>query len=299
MPRIKLFAKGTKVIAEEAVLAFLRKVKPGRIILKLAAPNSHSQILQRSLQCPVLTEFHLFPKFPTEIRLMIWAEAIEPRFVTIVENEQRFGLLALYPHPPLLYTSVESREVALQKYILTVGGPHERSPGYFSPEHDALLFNDYLDFYFFARGDYHGRPGLLDDLKSNVRHLAFPRDQDLWTSNISHLQDWTALKEIILVENRRTVTRTFSWNGRRPVMHKSMTQHSIPKDIVYVLRGSDSDSDFASSQYCSVLHPPVDPISFPEDSIGKFGLTPLNLILHPSLSLFRRYANQYIAQLPI
>lgn len=154
---------------------------------------------------------------------MIWVEAIEPRFITVDSRDNMFTLVATYKPAPLLSTSFESRQVALKHYTLSLGY-HREGPVYFSPKHDILLFVNYLNFHHFARKYTYGYKEFQRDVQSKVRNLAFSGDDDLWTSNISLLQDWTSLNKIFLVARNRAAPRRYFGQSYRTSSPSSLYQ---------------------------------------------------------------------------
>ena len=72
-------------------------------------------------------QFHLFPKLPLELRLIIWKLAMEPRRVhldqttcEILKYERKSGIEKSGVHaivPVLLHVNQESRAIALKRYV--------------------------------------------------------------------------------------------------------------------------------------------------------------------------------------
>jgi hypothetical protein len=102
------------------------------------------------------TELTLFPKFPLEIREMIWTKAAPDRVITLTEFCHLWSINHLYPAgqamleciplfnssavkvPALLHTSQEARRVALRSYHLVFKG-YCKNPFYFNPSLDTIF----------------------------------------------------------------------------------------------------------------------------------------------------------------
>ncbi|KAF7929038.1 hypothetical protein EAE99_004782 [Botrytis elliptica] len=71
---------------------------------------------------PKLTQFHLFPRIPTELRYKIWHLAILPRVLEpsldFPNDEQKAQYPRRRPPPALFFTTQESRLICLDEYIV-------------------------------------------------------------------------------------------------------------------------------------------------------------------------------------
>ncbi|KAF7926977.1 uncharacterized protein EAE98_006361 [Botrytis deweyae] len=71
---------------------------------------------------PTLTQFHLFPRIPTELRYKIWHLAILPRVLEpsldFPNDEQKAQYPRRRPPPALFFTTQESRLICLDEYIV-------------------------------------------------------------------------------------------------------------------------------------------------------------------------------------
>ncbi|KAF7888939.1 hypothetical protein EAF00_009239 [Botryotinia globosa] len=71
---------------------------------------------------PTLTQFHLFPSIPTELRYKIWHLAILPRVLEpsldFPNDEQEAQYPRRRPPPALLFTTQESRLICLDEYVV-------------------------------------------------------------------------------------------------------------------------------------------------------------------------------------
>ncbi|OBT65369.1 hypothetical protein VE03_06050 [Pseudogymnoascus sp. 23342-1-I1] len=87
----------------------------------------------------------LFPKFPQEIRLKIWAMAADEQRVVIIDldrQETETGeRRSSSPPPVILHACVEAREVALNCYTLTFGRSGLPGRIYFNFDQDILFLH--------------------------------------------------------------------------------------------------------------------------------------------------------------
>ncbi|KAF5871391.1 uncharacterized protein Bfra_007907 [Botrytis fragariae] len=71
---------------------------------------------------PTITQFHLFPSIPTELRYKIWHLAILPRVLEpsldFPNDEQKAQYPRRRPPPALFFTTHESRLICLDEYIV-------------------------------------------------------------------------------------------------------------------------------------------------------------------------------------
>ena len=100
-----------------------------------------------------LTTFALFPKFPSEIRLIIWSLTLpQSRIVEIYHRDsyptwidgsgpRALSLIASSDPITLLSVNCESRAYARRKYSLLTP-PYFKTPFYLSPETDVLVMYD-------------------------------------------------------------------------------------------------------------------------------------------------------------
>ena len=115
-----------------------------------------------------LSEFHVFPKLPPEIRRMVWSIAIPgqrairliPRRPTKIMNQDAaaakqtyrlcYGPRGFTDHIPtiLLHVCKESRTFALNRYKPFLGSPLGDLPIYFDFEGDTLVFNSKAEWMF-------------------------------------------------------------------------------------------------------------------------------------------------------
>lgn len=113
-----------------------------------AAPPQQREVAQRSQQSSeaVATQFPRFPDLPTELRLLIWAEATRYKRYVVLDppcnsaaacarfllrwrryrargyaGDRRPAWTSRTPPPPLLSVSREAREVALETWRLAFG----------------------------------------------------------------------------------------------------------------------------------------------------------------------------------
>jgi hypothetical protein len=80
--------------------------------------------------------FYLFPKLPTELRLIIWSLAL-PKGRVVSIKDTASSLVATYDPVTLLHVNQEARELALKSYHLH-WFPGFENMFYLSPKHDIL-----------------------------------------------------------------------------------------------------------------------------------------------------------------
>jgi 2EXR family len=115
-----------------------------------------------------LSEFHLFPKLPPEIRSIIWKCAIPGQLAVHVipqgvpkdpkparqpeecKYRLRYGPGGFMDYIPtvLLHICKESRSLAGKRFKPFIGGPWGNLPLYFDFVGDTLFFNDKLGWKF-------------------------------------------------------------------------------------------------------------------------------------------------------
>ncbi|KAK0102839.1 hypothetical protein ONS95_000963 [Cadophora gregata] len=121
-----------------------------------AARARHKDIKRRErkaakMRAP-LTSFHLFPKLPTEIRMMIWKLSLEARTVEIQWSETR-GFFTRVPTPIALRVCKDSRDAVKSKYPLCFGNVLYKPSTVFNFSLDTLYVDQDLQhqaFYFLA-----------------------------------------------------------------------------------------------------------------------------------------------------
>jgi hypothetical protein len=143
-------------------------------------------------------DFHLFPKLPAELRLMIWAAALPgPRLVDVkfhfTDEGSRFGSLPMRctsrtPPPAILGVCSESREEALKKYSLCFTMWGGEATIYFDVEVDNLFItcNEPMDLL----SSLHIVGGLAIPSFQGLRHLTLalcPDMQDVDPKDIRFL----------------------------------------------------------------------------------------------------------------
>lgn len=129
---------------------------------------------------PAAETFHQFPRFPVELRRMIWMFSLpEPRVVEVV-YDTRYGCRSLCAPPTALSVNLESRQVALARFKLCFGTNEWPPMVYFDMDHDQL---------YLGVGNFHF-PGFPDDPaglfveeigdedKKRLKHLAIDHSID-------------------------------------------------------------------------------------------------------------------------
>lgn len=115
---------------------------------------------------PPLTSFPLFPKLPTEIRLMVWNFSLEGRTVEIKWTESR-GFFSRVPTPIALRVCQDSRDAVKSKYPLSFGNV------IYKP---STVFNYALDTLYIDQDVQHQALHFLASLSaeeiSQIKHLA-------------------------------------------------------------------------------------------------------------------------------
>ncbi|PVH69462.1 hypothetical protein DL98DRAFT_522166 [Cadophora sp. DSE1049] len=113
-----------------------------------------------------LTSFHLFPKLPTEIRMMIWELSLEARTVEIQWTETR-GFFSRVPTPMALRVCKDSRGAVKSKYPLCFGNVLYKPSTSFNFSLDTL----YVD-HCFQNQALHFITSLSPDELASIRYLA-------------------------------------------------------------------------------------------------------------------------------
>jgi hypothetical protein len=85
--------------------------------------------------------FHLFPNLPTELRLQVWTQILQPSVVT-VRWKSTLGTFTSTRKPPLILSvNRESREIGHRHYTLSFAFRPELARVYFAPALDTLCID--------------------------------------------------------------------------------------------------------------------------------------------------------------
>ncbi|KAN0114818.1 hypothetical protein V8E51_004362 [Hyaloscypha variabilis] len=176
-------------------VAFERELPATEVIEGSAAP-----IDTLCVRSEPLTEFHPFPRLPSEIRLKIWKLGVpgDGRIVELKYSKKIFHAVSPTPTPVLMHVSRETRAEASKHYTLLYN-PHYLTPRiYINPKIDTLYFSE-------------KRGGQFNDV--------FQRDEDTYvgyfkimTKNIQQCV-LTDLRRIAIVDS--CYLGNLDWDGDR------------------------------------------------------------------------------------
>jgi len=196
--------------------------------------NTEAQGLQ-VVDSPKLTEFHLFPNLPTELRLKIWDWAAhDSRVVELIwdpDDNQWVGLPKSHPKPPpLFWATKESRAEYLLTHppvgprIYSWSGIVTRCTFHFNRQRDIL----YID-----HSEYHDENSFEKDSIQNLAGMPGMRNLQYLAMDILDCPDFLKAENLELFPNLKLI-----YGISLDVGWVNWTKEGPPGEITLVERSS-------------------------------------------------------------
>jgi hypothetical protein len=153
------------------------------------------------------TEFHLFPKLPIEIRLMVWkkasfiSRAVHLSIRRLDSDPIKIQLVSKTHVPAILQTNQESRQEAANHYVLAFGNSWFLDP----PGPTEYKFPDtvYINFgvdYVMLDDTFQNAWGLSHNLRTYpIKRLVMP--SELTYPNLSLRGQWETVERVVKIKN--------------------------------------------------------------------------------------------------